>query len=452
MSFALELAERALAAAPSGDAEVVVSTERSGFARYAGSEVHQPTLVDNVSVGLRLVRDRRAGLATTNRIDDDGLAELARRASDVLASASDDPDLPPLASPTAFPRIAGNDEATAALGADEHAELAAAAIRASGSFDLYGYFTSGVCERAIASTTGLRASQRATDATCLALAAAEGASGYAIRSAWRAADIDPPAVAEEAARKAARTRDATTAEPARYRAVLEPYAIAELLYYFSFDTFNGLGLLEERSFFSGRTGEQAFDASVTLVDDALDPDGLPEAFDFEGTPKQPVPLVEAGVIRGPVWDRRTAARAGRESTGHALPGDMRSWGAIPTAVSMAPGEAASLDELAELVGDGISVTRVHYLGVVNPREGVITGMTRDGTFRIRGGKIAEPLVNLRFTVSMPDLLADVPGLTRETLLVNLSDFYDDRWAYGYRVPAVATGCFNVTGTGSTPGL
>ena len=76
---------------------------------------------------------------------------------------------------------------------------------------------------------------------------------------------------------------------------------------------------------------------------------------------------------------------------------------------MAPGEAESTDELAELVGDGIYVTRLHYLGVVNPREGVITGMTRDGTFRIRDGKVAEPLVNLRFTVAMPELLADVPG-------------------------------------------
>ena len=65
---------------------------------------------------------------------------------------------------------------------------------------------------------------------------------------------------------------------------------------------------------------------------------------------------------------------------------------------MAGGEAASLDELAELVGDGIYVTRLHYLSVVEPREGVLTGMTRDGTFRIRDGKVAEPLVNLRFTV------------------------------------------------------
>ena len=45
----LELAERALAAAP-GEAEAVVHAERAGLARFAASEVHQPTLIENVSV------------------------------------------------------------------------------------------------------------------------------------------------------------------------------------------------------------------------------------------------------------------------------------------------------------------------------------------------------------------------------------------------------------------
>jgi PmbA protein len=451
-SDALEIAERAIAHVSGDGAEAVVATERSGFARYAGSEVHQPTLIENASVQLRVVRDGRSGLATTNRTDDEGLTELARRAGEVLASTGENPDEPAPAPPADPPEIAGYDEATADLGADDQARLAAAAIAAAGDFELYGYFTSGVCDLAIASTTGLRLAQRTTDATCLALAAADGASGYALATAWRAADLDPAAVAAEAAAKAARTRGAQEAGASRYRAVLEPYAVSELLEYFSYDTCNGLALLEERSFFSGRIGRQAFDEKVTLVDDALDPHGLPKAFDYEGTPKQRVPLVERGVIRGAVWDRATAARAGRESTGHGLPADARSYGPLPTALTLAPGEAESVEELAELVGDGIYVTRLHYLGVVDPRAGVLTGMTRDGTFRIRGGKIAEPLVNLRFTVSMPELLADVPGLTRETRLVNESDFYDERWAYAFRVPAIATGCFNVTGSGSGPGL
>src|SRR5581483_11444934 len=213
-----EIAERALAHAGGHDAEVFVAVERSGFARFAASEVHQPTLIENVSVQLRLVDEKRAGVATTNRTDDGGLAELARRAADVLASATDDPDLPPLTPPAPMPDVAGFDEETAELGAGEQSKLAAAAIGASNGFPLYGYFTSGVVEEAIASTTGLRATQRATDSTCLALAAADGASGYAIGTSWRVGELEPAAVAEEAAAKAARTRDAAVAEPARYRA------------------------------------------------------------------------------------------------------------------------------------------------------------------------------------------------------------------------------------------
>jgi predicted Zn-dependent protease len=79
-------------------------------------------------------------------------------------------------------------------------------------------------------------------------------------------------------------------------------------------------------------------------------------------------------------------------------------------------------------------------------------MTRDGTFRVRDGKIAEPLVNLRFTVAMADVLREVPGLTRELKLVNLSDLYDERYPYGALVPALATRRFHITGTGSGPGL
>ena len=131
---------------------------------------------------------------------------------------------------------------------------------------------------------------------------------------------------------------------------------------------------------------------------------------------------------------------------------MRRWGPAPFALSVEGGEAESVDELVELVGDGIYVTRLHYLGVVEPRQGILTGMTRDGSFRIRDGKLAEPLVNLRFTVAVPDVLADVAGLTRETTLANQSAFYGERFAYGALVPALATSRFDVTGIGGSPGI
>jgi PmbA protein len=450
---ALAVAEAALAAAAGDEVEAVVQSERSGLARFAASEVHQPTLIDNVTVQLRVVRAGRIGYASTNRLAD-GLRDVARRAQEAADSAPADPSFPGLAPVEPLPSVAGFDEETAALGPDDQARLAGAAIEAAGELAAYGFFTSGITELAIANSAGVRASQGMTDATVLVLAADDGASGYAEATAWSAAGVDPAAVAEEAAAKARRTRGAHDLEPGAYRAVLEPYALAELLDYFAYDSFSGLGLIEERSSLAGRLGERVFDARVSIADDALDPGGLPKAFDFEGTPRRRVALVEDGVARGVVWDRATAARAEEPvaSTGHAPPVELRGYGPIPSALSVAPGEAASVDELAGLVGDGIHVTRLHYLSIVDPREGLITGMTRDGTFRIRAGRLAEPLVNLRFTVSVPRLLADVPGLTREVTLVNRSDFYGERFPYGALVPALATACFTVTGSGSGPGL
>jgi predicted Zn-dependent protease len=451
---ALELAGRALEAAAGDEAEAFVQVEHSGLARFARSEQHQPTLVENTVVTLRVVRDGRVGIALTNRLGDEGLRDLASRAGEAADSARAEEDFPGLPGDAAFPEVEGYDDETAALGADEQARLAAKAIAATGSTPAYGFFTSAVTELAVASTAGLQTQQRLTDATVLALASDEGMSGYATQTAWAVRDLDMTACGDEAREKSARTRGAVELEPRRYRAVLEPYALADLLSYFSYDSLGALGLLEERSYFAGRLGQKVFDEKVSLYDDSLDPRGLPKAFDFEGCPKERVTLVEGGVARGVVWDRQTAKRAGGDahSTGHAPPVGWQSFGPLPFALSMNGGDASSLDELAEIVGDGIYVTRLHYLGVVHPREGVITGMTRDGTFRIRDGKVAEPLVNLRFTISVPKLLGDVPALSRDVKLVNASDFYGERYPYGVLVPAIATASFNITGVGSTPGI
>jgi PmbA protein len=454
VSRALDLAERAVKAAEGDEADVSVHVESSGFARFAASAVHQPTLIRDETVTLRVVRDGRIGCATTNRTDDDGLAAAARHAAEAADSAPVDPSFPGLQEPARVPDVGGYDEATAALTPEDQAEAAAEAISGAPGFGLYGYYTSGVTEIAVASTTGLAVSQSATDTSVLTLAASVDSSGYAEATSWRAGDLDPAAVAREAAEKANRTRGATPIEPQTFRAVLEPYAISELLFYFAFTSLNALALLEGRSYLSGRLGEKLFDESFTVVDDGLDPVNYPKAFDMEGVPKQRVSMIEQGVARNVVWDRRTAKQAGdgHVSTGHALAPPAQAFGPIPFNLSMAGGDAASVDELVERVGDGIYVTRLHYLGVVDPREGIITGMTRDGTFRIEDGRVTTPVVNLRFTTSFPELAAGLLGLTKDVTLVNRSDFYDERYPFGTLVPAVATDAFTVVGTGSGPGL
>src|SRR2546421_58003 len=92
---------------------------------------------------------------------------LAARAAEAGDSAPADPAFPGLAPKADPPAVEGFDEATAEIGPEDQARLAAAAIEAS-ELDLYGFFTSGLTELALASTTGLAVSQTSTDASVLA--------------------------------------------------------------------------------------------------------------------------------------------------------------------------------------------------------------------------------------------------------------------------------------------
>ena len=149
---ALDVAKAALDAA-GGEAEAVAHVEHSGLVRFAGSEVHQPTLIENATVTLRVVHDNRAGVATTNKLDAAGLAELARRAADAAESTPPDEAFPGLAPPADPPDVEGFDDETAALGPGDQARLAAAAIEAGGDVPVYGFFTSAVSELAVVSST-----------------------------------------------------------------------------------------------------------------------------------------------------------------------------------------------------------------------------------------------------------------------------------------------------------
>ena len=66
--------------------------------------------------------------------------------------------------------------------------------------------------------------------------------------------------------------------------------------------------------------------------------------------------------------------------------------------------AGATRHIEELIGGmdrGLLVTRFHYTNPVHRKKVIITGMTRDGTFLVEGGKIVGPVRNLRFTDVLP---------------------------------------------------
>jgi predicted Zn-dependent protease len=201
--------------------------------------------------------------------------------------------------------------------------------------------------------------------------------------------------------------------------------------------FGGRLLAEGRSCFSGKEGQRVGAESVSIYDDAASPGTLGLPFDFEGVPRTRVDLIERGVFRRGVYDRRTAKQAGTATTGHALP-PPNPEGPFPLNLFMEPGDA-SVEEMIASTEAGLLVTRFHYSNIVHPVESTITGMTRDGTFWIRDGEIAHPVKNLRFTQSIIEALTNAVAIGRETELA--SEFFFS----ASRVPAMKIASFNFSG-------
>jgi predicted Zn-dependent protease len=446
---ALELAERALAQCE-GEVQVTVTRERSLLSRYARSRPTQATAVDDLTVHVLVLRDGQTGGAETNLTGDDALratfarADAAARAA-ATAGPGEHPGLPDHAGE--YPSQDGWDEATAALDPSiAGAALARAfAIAAEHGFEAFGIWTAGEVETAIASSTGLRARETVTDAYMKVICRDDaGRSGWGSGGGSAVAAIDPGAIARAAAQKVPRT-ETVELGPGEYPVVLEPDAIGELLTYLSWLAFDGLAHAEGRGALEGKLGTRVAAPAINLADAPLAPTTLPHTFDFEGIPKQPLPLIQDGVAENVAYDLRSAKLAGARTTGHAIEPGGSPHGAIPTNLVLAGGAAADSAELAAPIERGLYVTRVWYVNPVHAKLTLLTGTTRDGTYLIEDGQITRPVRDVRFTDSILRILDATEALTSSQRFTSEADFYGRRFAHGVVCPALRAQGFRVTG-------
>jgi predicted Zn-dependent protease len=449
----LELAERALAAVgDAGDgAQANVTHERSLLLRFARSQPTQATAIDDLTVQLTAVRDGHIGSASTNRIDRESLEACARSAvaaAEAAARSGRSGTFPGFPDPAEPFRHDGHDTETARLDpANAGAALATAfEIAQAHGVEAHGIWSAAEVESAIASSEGSAVSESVTDAfmktVCLA---PDGRSGYAAGTAVAAGALDPRALAERAARKAAVRAGAAKLPPGEYPVVMEPHAVGELLSFVGWLAFNGLAYAEERSALCGRLGRRATAPCINLSDSPRHPATLPRGFDAEAVPKAPLPLIQDGVARRVVHDTRSAAIAGASSTGHALEPGGAEDGPAPANLVLAGGGARDEYELCAPIGRGVYVTRLWYVNAVRPKETLVTGVTRDGTFLIEDGRVTRPIDDLRLTDSALGVLERTQALSSRAVLTSDGEFYGRRFASGVVCPALRAESVRFTG-------
>jgi len=435
MQALMDICEQVLERSPAAETQVLVGAGTSGLTRFANSMIHQNVAEANAGLTVEAVEGKRVGVARTNNTSPEGLTECLERACAIARNQVENPDFPGLADPAAYARVTQDLGGTAACGPDERAaavgEVCEVARRAG--LAASGAFSTGSDGMIVANSHGVRAQHLSAAAALNVTMTGPDSAGRTTVEALRVEDVDARALAEVAAQKARDSANPVELPEGEYTVVLEEDAVADLVGFLGWMGFGAKAVQEQRSFLCGKIGQRLCGENITIYDDGLDPTGFALPFDYEGVPRQRVVLIDRGIAQGPVYDRATAAKAGVVSTGHGLP-PPATGGPFPLHLCLAPGDS-SVEEMIASTPRGILVTRFHYTNIVHPIRTELTGMTRDGTFLIEGGRVTRGVKNLRFTQSILEALSNVELIGRTAKLVE-----------GARVPALKVHNFRFSST------
>ena len=430
----------------SADARVVRGTWTT--IRFANGRIHQPHMERATRVSFRVADAGRLGTATTGDTTPDGIDAVVRAARALARVSPVEPKFPGFPTDSApRPKTVAFSSSTARLGPEAVTRIAETVLAAANSHApggrVAGVVNVGSEVRRVVNSRGLDRSTRSSTAQSSVLVDRPErdppVSGWSEGAHWDAAHLAPETLGREAAERVAATTPESVA-PGAYRVVLRGSAVSDLIGFLSVLGFGGHAEDEGWSCLRKKRGRRIAPESVHLVDDARSPSTIPASIDYEGVATRATRLIDHGVAGPPVMDVVTAGRLGKPLTGHALPPESPSgdWGPIPTHMLLAAGDASE-QELIRATRRGLLVTRFHYVRVVDPGLGIITGMTRDGTYRIERGEVVGPVRNLRFTESVLTALrgTQMLGRARRT-------YSDERGGISVTCPAILTQSFTFT--------
>jgi len=415
-----EMADEIITKCDNAACEIEFVHNSHGLTRLANSTIHQNVYIEQTGVSIRVSRGDRIGVSSTNLLTPAGLFDCLINAMEIMKASEPLPGFPGPASKADYRQTKTFVEATANWGPEERAKVAYDAI-ARGRQDgltLAGAVETTVGEVAIANSNGVKAYQPLSAFACNFVAMDgqkdDPPSGYAALTGRDAGTADFAGTIDRACRKAVLARNPIEIEPGQYDVVLEANAFCELLEWFNMIALGARSVQDGTSPLTGHIGDKITGENITLTDDAYGGpvQGMP--FDFEGVPRQKLTLIDRGVAKAVTYSRYAAVRDEVEPTGHGFgPGAMPS-DAMPLNVRMTTGKK-TLDEMVSMLDHGIQVTRFHYVnGLLDTRKAVMTGMTRDGSWLIEGGKIKHAIKNLRFTDSMIEAWKRIDAVEKTT--------------------------------------
>ena len=416
-----EFAARALDAAQAAGispAEATVALSEAFSVRVRAQKLEDYKVSDRVQLTLRGRWQGRIGTASTQAMDRESLALLiqgVKESAELIEDDEQDDILPPDAQygevcnhSDAIDTISAEDKIALAMCIDER--LCAADARISPDATVVSTASEIF---SIKNTLGLDLSHSSNMiyayASCLAKEGEAAATGFKLLWGYAMEDVSPFDVADGCVKDAVEKLGAGRLQSGARRVVIRNNAMADLLSTFC-GVFSADNAQKGLSLLAGKEGTAIASPAVTLTDDPLLPWGMGSCpFDREGAATMTKNVIDGGVLRTLLHNRKTAKKAGVATTGNAA-GSGR---VAPSNLYIQPGQA-SLDDLLARMENGLLLTEVSGLHAgANPVSGDFSLLARG--FEVVGGKIQRAVEQFTVAGNFFALLMDIEAVGSDLL-------------------------------------
>lgn len=204
------------------------------------------------------------------------------------------------------------------------------------------------------------------------------------------------------------------------------------------NSINGKSIVEGRSAWADKMGDQVGIKGLNITDDAQNPeDPNSMAIDSEGTARSKTKIIENGILKSFIFDNYYANVHGSENTGHANRGGLQSYESLPmigpSTLSLNPG-AKTQEELASEIGEGILVTGflmgMHTANVISGDFSVVS----PSSFKIENGEVTTPVESITIAGNLYKAFNQIIGIGNDNELTPFG-----------KVPSLAFEGFSISG-------
>ena len=413
--FAQKVLESA-AAAGIAPAEVSYTVSDAFSARARNAQLEDYKVSEKLTVTLRGKVNGRIGTARTQALDEESLSLLIRgvkESAELIETDEQDEILPPDAHyetvvnySEALEGVSAQEKIALAMEIDARMQEADARIKPDDTV-----VSTSASTFAMKNSLGLDLSHRSNMiyafTSGLAKDGERAATGFKLHWGYGADAIRPEALAKECQEDALSQLYAGRMKSGKTPVVIKGSAMADLLSTFC-GIFSSENAQKGMSLLAGKEGEVIASEHVTLTDDPLMPWGLASSpFDREGAATFKKNVIENGVLRTLLHNRKTARKAGLKTTGNAAGGGQVG----PSNFFFAPGEKTE-DELLLQMGDGLYLTEVTGLHAgANGVSGDFSLLSRG--FEVKEGKKARAVEQFTVAGNFYQLMKDILAVGKE---------------------------------------